>query len=124
MEWWSPGGRWTLPVVRKLTVRPFGSTRFRYRIRAAFRSMMSGWIGISLVRSGAGVLGPSENTLRLVAPVLPGGAERVWSRRLVMNFAEAEKALPSTYAELHFVDIEGQQRTNRWPRTRRISEAE
>jgi hypothetical protein len=70
-------------------------------------------------RRRAGVVGPATKHLRLVTPVLPGGEKRCWERRLVMNFAEAEVALPSTYAEVHFVDIDGQSRTNRWPRSRR-----
>lgn len=37
-----------------------------------------------------------------------------------MNYAEAEAALRETFAEVHFVDIEGRSQTNRWPRGRRL----
>ncbi len=36
-----------------------------------------------------------------------------------MNYAEAETALPETFAEVHFVDVEGRPQTNRWPRDKR-----
>jgi hypothetical protein len=70
-------------------------------------------------RRRGGVLDPPTTHLQLVAPVLPGGGERRWERRLVMNYAEAEKALPGTFAEVRFVDIEGRSHTNRWPRSKR-----
>jgi len=73
-------------------------------------------------RRRAGVLEPATNTLILATPVLAGGDERRWERRLVMNYAVAEATLPNTFAEVHFVDIEGRSRTNRWPRTRPGSE--
>ena len=66
-----------------------------------------------------GVLDPSTTHLQLVQPVLLAGGERRWHRRLVMSYAEAEVALPDTYAEVHFVDVEGNSHTNRWPRTKR-----
>jgi hypothetical protein len=34
-----------------------------------------------------------------------------------MNYAEAEVALPATFAEVHFNDIEGRSHANRWPRS-------
>jgi hypothetical protein len=70
-------------------------------------------------RRRAGVLEPPTRHLQLVTPVLPGGSERRWERRLVMNYAEAEKALPDTFADVRFVDIEGRSHTNRWPRGKR-----
>jgi hypothetical protein len=70
-------------------------------------------------RRRGGVLAPPTTHLQLVTPILPGGGERRWERRLVMNFDEAEASLPRTYAQVHFVDIEGRSHTNRWPRQRR-----
>ena len=67
-------------------------------------------------RRRSGHVEAPTNLIVLTAPVLAGGATRPWERRLVMNFAEAEAALPATYAEVHFVDAEGESRTNRWPR--------
>lgn len=72
-------------------------------------------------RRRSGHLEPATKVLSLTTPVLAGGGTRPWERRLVMNFAEAEVALPSTYAEVHFVDAEGQRRVNRWPRDSRSS---
>jgi hypothetical protein len=66
-----------------------------------------------------GFLDVPTKQLKLFTPVLPGGGERVWERRLVMNYAEAEKALPDTYADLHFVDIERRAHVNTWPRSKR-----
>ena len=66
------------------------------------------------------VLDPATKRLQLFTPVLPGGDQRRWERRLVMNYAEAEAALRETFAEVHFVDIEGRSQTNRWPRGRRL----
>src|SRR5579859_168804 len=47
-------------------------------------------------RRRAGVLEPATKHLELVTPVLAGGAQRRWERRLVMNFAEAEVHLRGT----------------------------
>ncbi len=69
-------------------------------------------------RRRGGVVSPPTKRLQLVTPVLPGGGERRWERRLVMNFDEAEAVLPRN-AEVRFVDIEGRSQTNRWPRQRR-----
>src|SRR5690606_30797666 len=68
-------------------------------------------------RRRGGVLSPPVRQLVLVTPVLPGGGEHRWERRLVMDYAEAEKALPETYADVHFVDVEGHRHCNRWPRS-------
>jgi hypothetical protein len=66
-------------------------------------------------RRRAAVLEPATKQLQLVTPVIAGGDQRRWERRLVMNYAAAEAALSATFAEVHFVDIEGSH-TNRWPR--------
>jgi hypothetical protein len=60
---------------------------------------------------------PPSTELRLSTPVLAGGNQRQWTRWLRINFDQT-KALPQTYAEVTFQDIERRQRTNRWPRTR------
>ena len=70
-------------------------------------------------RRRAGVLEPATKQLQLVTPVIAGGDQRRWERRLVMNYAEAEAGLSATCAEVHFVDIEGRSHTNRWPRANR-----
>jgi hypothetical protein len=70
-------------------------------------------------RRRSSVVEPATRHLQLVTPVLAGGDKRRWERRLVMNYAEAEATLPSTFAEVHFVDVEGRSQTNRWPRSRR-----
>jgi hypothetical protein len=67
-------------------------------------------------RRSAGILEPETTHLQLLTPVLAGGDQRRWERRLVMNYAEAEAALPATHAKVHFLDIEGRSHTNRWPR--------
>jgi hypothetical protein len=35
------------------------------------------------------------------------GREHLWSRRLVMNYHEAQAVLPKTFATVAFVDIDG-----------------
>lgn len=70
-------------------------------------------------RRRSGVLDPATTRLQLFTPVLAGNDKRRWKRRLVMNYADAKAALPETFAEVHFVDIEGRPQTNRWPRHRR-----
>jgi hypothetical protein len=67
-------------------------------------------------RRRSGVLEPATKLLQLTTPVLPGGGERRWERRLVIDYVEAEAALSQTYAQVHFVDVEGRSRTTRWPR--------
>src|SRR5215813_4627893 len=46
-----------------------------------------------VTRRRSGSLEPSTRHLRLTCPVLPGGREHLWSRRLVMNYNEAEAVL-------------------------------
>jgi len=58
---------------------------------------------------------PPRTELRLSTPVLAGGGQRRWTRRLRIDLAEAA-ALANTYAEVVFHDIDGQERRNRWPR--------
>jgi hypothetical protein len=51
-------------------------------------------------------------------PVLAGGGERTWRRRLLMNFAESQDALPRTRAVISFTDPDdpsGRQ-YNYWPK--------
>jgi hypothetical protein len=81
------------------------------------------WIFPCLVRRlhYNGASDPPSTELHLGTPVLPGGDRRQWTRWLRINFEEAT-ALPATYAEVTFTDIEGRRRTNRWPRDRRSSD--
>ncbi|GAA3213857.1 hypothetical protein ACFO1B_13125 [Dactylosporangium siamense] len=72
-------------------------------------------------RRRSGHLGKATKHLELTTPVVPGGGHRRWERRLVMNFAEAEACLQDTFAEVHFDDVAGRSRTNRWPRRRPVA---
>jgi len=65
-----------------------------------------------------GLTDPPTDTLTLLAPVVIGGGERTWRRHLLIDYAE-KKELIKTYAEVTFNDVDGQQRTNRWPRAPR-----
>ncbi|MGI8448224.1 MAG: hypothetical protein ACR2MP_13790 [Streptosporangiaceae bacterium] len=56
--------------------------------------------------------------LVLVTPVLAGGGERTWRRRLLMSFADSRGALPMTQAEISFIDPDdmGKRQRNHWPK--------
>src|SRR4051794_38691579 len=62
-----------------------------------------------------GVTDLADRELVLGAPVLVGGAERIWKRRLLIDFADKAK-LMDVYAEVDFNDMDGARHTNRWPR--------
>ncbi|NUT37745.1 MAG: hypothetical protein HOV79_32270 [Hamadaea sp.] len=72
-------------------------------------------------RRRSGELDPPTRHLRLTVPVLPGGCNRVWERRLVMKYHEAEAMLPKTFATVAFVDIDGRSQSNTWPRSARTA---
>ncbi len=75
------------------------------------------WIfSCEVQRRRSGFLEEPTRQLELTTPVIPGGGHRRWERRLVMNFAEAERCLQHTHAKVHFDDVAGHGRTNRWPR--------
>jgi hypothetical protein len=57
--------------------------------------------------------------LSLATPVLAGGESRQWRRRLRFAYADHDAVLHPTYADITFTNIDGQQRTNRWPRAGR-----
>ncbi|WP_155387624.1 hypothetical protein [Catellatospora paridis] len=57
--------------------------------------------------------------LALVTPVLAGGESRQWRRRIRFTYADQDAVLHPMYAEITFMNIDGQIRTNRWPRARR-----
>jgi hypothetical protein len=57
--------------------------------------------------------------LSLATPVLAGGESRQWRRRLRFAYADHDTVLHPMYAEISFTNIDGRDRTNRWPRARR-----
>jgi hypothetical protein len=69
--------------------------------------------------SRSGVLEPPTTLLELFTPVLLGGHQHRWERRLVIGDAEAEGTLRNAFARVHFVDVEGNAQTNYWPRSSR-----
>jgi hypothetical protein len=58
-------------------------------------------------------------TLILETPVLAGGKERTWHRRLLMNYEDAHAALPKTSAVISFINPEdpSKRQENRWPKS-------
>jgi hypothetical protein len=56
--------------------------------------------------------------LVLVTPVLAGGGERTWRRRLLMNYAESHNALQRTRAVISFLDPDDAEKRQRnyWPK--------
>lgn len=62
-----------------------------------------------------GIVDPPATEIDLGTPVLPGGAEREWSRWLRIDF-DHRHLLRNIYAEVSFNDIDGRPHTNRWPR--------
>ncbi len=69
------------------------------------------------LRTG-GVTDPPTDTLTLLAPVVVGGGERTWRRHLLIDYAQ-KPHLIETYAKVTFNDVDGHERTNRWPRVPR-----
>ncbi len=65
-----------------------------------------------------GIMDSPTDALTLSAPVVVGGGERTWRRRLLINY-DHKRDLIRTYAEVTFTDIDGRRRTNRWPRSGR-----
>jgi hypothetical protein len=65
-----------------------------------------------------GITDSPADTLTLLSPVIIGGGERTWRRHLLIDFAQKSQ-LVNTYAEVTFNDIDGHERTNRWPRAMR-----
>ena len=61
-----------------------------------------------------------EPTRRLIleTPVLAGGKERTWRRRLQMKYKDSHTALPRTNAVISFIDPEDPRRRqeNHWPK--------
>lgn len=65
--------------------------------------------------------GQADEPTRMVVletPVLAGGKERTWQRRLSMNYADSHAALPKTTAVISFIDPEDprKRQQNRWPK--------
>lgn len=57
-------------------------------------------------------------TLTLETPVLAGGRERTWRRRLLMNYADSHAALRKTTAVISFIDPGNthSRHQNTWPK--------
>lgn len=72
-------------------------------------------------RRRSGALEEPTKHVRLTTPVLAGGREHLWNRRLVMNYREAEAVLPKTFATIAFLDIDGRSQSNTWPRSARAA---
>jgi hypothetical protein len=58
-------------------------------------------------------------TLILDTPVLAGGKERTWHRRLRMNYEDSQAALPKTRATISFINPEdpSKRQENHWPKS-------
>lgn len=56
--------------------------------------------------------------LILETPVLAGGKEQTWRRKLLMNYADSQAVLPKTTAVISFIDPEdpGKRHVNKWPK--------
>jgi hypothetical protein len=65
-----------------------------------------------------GHLDDPADKLVLTTPVIAGGGQRVWRRRLLLDYAAGEEALPRTRAVVSFADPDDPQRRqhNSWPR--------
>ena len=66
----------------------------------------------------SGTVEPPTERLSLGTPVLAGGESRQWRRRLRFAHDNHDAVLHPLYAEITFTNIDGVQRTNRWPRRR------
>jgi hypothetical protein len=103
--------------------QPDGTSTWRYTVvltnpgRLPIDDIQIRWVfPVPVVRKRhGGVRDAAATELVLSAPVLPGGAQRTWNRWLLMPF-EHKQRLVDTYAEVTFTDMNGVQRTNRWPR--------
>lgn len=60
----------------------------------------------------------STRTLILKTPVLAGGKEQKWNRKLLINYADSHVALPETNAAISFIHPENPnvRRQNNWPK--------
>lgn len=63
-----------------------------------------------------GSLDEARRTLRLEQSVIYGGAERNWTRTLVMDYAAAHSRLKETAGVVNFTDIKGSRKETTWPR--------
>jgi hypothetical protein len=76
------------------------------------------WCFGALVRrvTYSGLVEAPSDRLSLGTPVLAGGEARQWRRKIRFPYDARDAVLHSMYAEITFTNIDGQQRTNRWPR--------
>jgi len=63
-----------------------------------------------------GVVDDPATTLRLVQPVIHGGADRRWKRALVMDMETASGRLVQTQGVVTFTDVQGRSSRTTWPR--------
>jgi hypothetical protein len=65
-----------------------------------------------------GHLDDPVDTLVLVTPVIAGGGERTWRRRLLLDYSAGAKLLRKTRADISFIDPDDpqQRQTNSWPK--------
>jgi len=75
------------------------------------------WVFPCLVQRvrGSGVLDAPVAELTLGTPVLAGGNSRKWRRRVRIDFGQ-RGTLPDTFAKIRYMDIDGNEHCNRWPR--------
>lgn len=64
----------------------------------------------------SGTVGEETTSLRMVQPVIRGGAERRWKRVLVMDFVVAGDRLEDSKAVITFTDIRRKRHSTEWPR--------
>jgi hypothetical protein len=77
------------------------------------------WFGAPVQRVHySGRVEEASDRLSLATPVLAGGESRPWRRRIRFYYDGRDAVLHPMYAEITFTNIDGRQRTNRWPRPR------
>jgi hypothetical protein len=80
---------------------------------------VSWWFGAPVRRVPyTGRVEEASDRLTLATPVLAGGESRPWRRRIRFPYDARDAVLHPMYAEITFTNIDGRQRTNRWPRPR------
>lgn len=70
-----------------------------------------------------GHLDDPADKLVLVTPVITGGGDRIWRRRLLLDYAGSAEALPRTRAVISFTDPDDPHRRqeNSWPKQPRTT---
>lgn len=55
-------------------------------------------------------------SIHLTQPVVAGGASRPWNRYLRIDYKEGRRRLHETVATVTFIDFDGREHTNEWPK--------